>query len=100
TARRRRPTRGGRPGSSGRRRRRRRATTSSGRRSSPALPTTTPARKSMSDHAAAHVAHQFDDAEQQRMASELGMWIFLATEVMFFGGMILAYTAYRYRYPA
>jgi len=55
----------------------------------------------LADHAAAveHVAHQFDDAEQQKLAAELGMWIFLATEVMFFGGMILAYTAYRYLNP-
>ena len=53
----------------------------------------------MAEHAAAHVAHQFDDAEQQQAASELGMWIFLATEVMFFGGMILAYTVYRFTYP-
>jgi cytochrome c oxidase subunit 3 len=53
------------------------------------------------DHAVAieHVAEQFDDAEQQRLVSELGMWVFLATEVMFFGGMITAYTAYRYLYP-
>ena len=55
----------------------------------------------MADHAgtAEHVAHQFDDAGQQKAAAELGMWIFLATEVMFFGGMILAYTTYRYLYP-
>ncbi len=51
----------------------------------------------MADHAAA-VAHQFDDAEQQRGAAELGMWIFLATEVMFFGGMFTAFTAYRWLY--
>ena len=56
----------------------------------------------MADHAAAvdHVAHQFDDAEQQKLAAELGMWLFLATEVMFFGGMILAYTVFRYEHPA
>ena len=56
----------------------------------------------MADHAAAvaEVAPQFDDAEQQRLASQLGMWVFLATEVMFFGGMLTAYTAYRYMYPA
>ncbi|TMB02272.1 MAG: cytochrome c oxidase subunit 3 family protein, partial [Deltaproteobacteria bacterium] len=53
----------------------------------------------MAEHAAA-VAHQFDDAEQQRGAAELGMWIFLATEVMFFGGMFTAFTAYRWLYPA
>jgi cytochrome c oxidase subunit 3 len=49
--------------------------------------------------AAEHVAQQFDDAEQQRLVAELGMWVFLATEVMFFGGMILAYTAYRFENP-
>jgi len=56
----------------------------------------------LADHAAvaAHVAEQFDDAGQQKLAAELGMWLFLATEVMFFGGMILAYTAFRYQYPA
>ncbi len=42
---------------------------------------------------------QFDTAEQQKDASTLGMWIFLITEVMFFGGMFLAYTVYRPTYP-
>jgi len=41
------------------------------------------------------LAHQFDDLEQQHHADELGMWLFLATEIMFFGGMFLAYTIYR-----
>jgi cytochrome c oxidase subunit 3 len=41
------------------------------------------------------VAHQFDDIEQQHESSSLGMWIFLATEVMFFGGMFLGYAVYR-----
>lgn len=45
------------------------------------------------------VAHQFDDVDQQREASTLGMWIFLATEVMFFGGLFMGYTAYRALYP-
>jgi cytochrome c oxidase subunit 3 len=44
------------------------------------------------------LAHQFDDSEQQFNASTLGMWVFLATEVMFFGGMIAGYTVYRHRY--
>ena len=49
---------------------------------------------------AAHpVAHHFDDAEQQYMAAELGMWLFLATEVLFFGGMFLGYALYRFKYP-
>jgi cytochrome c oxidase subunit 3 len=42
---------------------------------------------------------QFDTSEQQKDASTLGMWIFLITEVMFFGGMFLAYTIYRSAYP-
>ena len=38
---------------------------------------------------------QFDDVEQQHEASMIGMWLFLATEVMFFGGLIVAYAVYR-----
>lgn len=41
------------------------------------------------------LAHQFDDLEQQHEADEFGMWLFLCTEVMFFGGLFLAYTIYR-----
>ena len=37
--------------------------------------------------------------EQQREAGTLGMWVFLVTEIMFFGGMFLAYTLYRSKYP-
>jgi cytochrome c oxidase subunit 3 len=42
---------------------------------------------------------QFDTAAQQKDASALGMWIFLITEIMFFGGLFLLYTVYRSRYP-
>ena len=42
---------------------------------------------------------QFDTEAQQRDASTLGMWIFLITEIMFFGGMFAAYTIYRSAYP-
>jgi cytochrome c oxidase subunit III len=42
---------------------------------------------------------QFDTEEQQVDASTLGMWVFLITEVMFFGGMFCAYTIYRSSYP-
>src|SRR5262245_62139987 len=42
---------------------------------------------------------QFDDLEQQHEASTIGMWIFLATEVMFFGGLITAYAVYRSTSP-
>ena len=42
--------------------------------------------------------HHFADAQQQRDASSLGMWVFLATEVMFFGGLFCAYLIYRHWY--
>ena len=45
------------------------------------------------------VARQFDDAAQQRTASDLGMWVFLATEVLFFGVLFAAYTATRLHDP-
>ena len=45
------------------------------------------------------LAEHFDDLEQQRGAAQLGMWVFLATEVLFFGGLFLGYTVYRSRYP-
>jgi cytochrome c oxidase subunit 3 len=38
---------------------------------------------------------QFETPAQQKEASTLGMWIFLVTEIMFFGGLFLAYTIYR-----
>jgi cytochrome c oxidase subunit III len=41
------------------------------------------------------LSHQFDDVEQQSEASALGMWLFLATEVMFFGGLLTAFAVYR-----
>src|SRR5438876_7171506 len=51
--------------------------------------------------AATHRAlqHHFENMEQQREAGTLGMWVFLVTEIMFFGGMFLAYTLYRSKYP-
>lgn len=39
--------------------------------------------------------HHFVDEEQQRNAAALGMWWFLGTEIMFFGGMFCAYLIYR-----
>ena len=47
----------------------------------------------------ADLAHQFDDLDQQREASTLGMWAFLITEIMFFGGLFLGYSVYRGQYP-
>ena len=43
--------------------------------------------------------HHFDNLEQQHAAERLGMWFFLVTEVLFFSGLFVAYTVYRYWYP-
>jgi cytochrome c oxidase subunit 3 len=48
---------------------------------------------------APELRHHFDDVSQQLESSTLGMWLFLATEIMFFGGMFCAYTVYRSAYP-
>ena len=53
----------------------------------------------MSERHGAALAHQFDDPEQQVEASTLGMWAFLATEILFFGGLFVAYIVYRLAYP-
>ncbi len=54
----------------------------------------------MSDqHSNPALLHHFDDADQQFEASTLGMWAFLITEIMFFGGLFLGYTIYRSLYP-
>ncbi len=45
------------------------------------------------------LAEQFDDLPQQLEASTLGMWTFLATEILFFGGLFLSYIIYRHSYP-
>ena len=47
----------------------------------------------------AQPAVQFVDLRQQHDVAQLGMWVFLATEVLFFGGLILAYCVYRSSYP-
>jgi cytochrome c oxidase subunit III len=50
-------------------------------------------------HGHRHPAHQFDTMEQQKESSTLGMWLFLVTEIMFFGGLFTAYVIYRNMYP-
>src|SRR5205807_8915759 len=44
------------------------------------------------------LVHQFDSLEQQKEASTLGMWAFLLTEIMMFGGLFAAYLIYRLKY--
>ncbi|CAN5496178.1 cytochrome c oxidase subunit 3 family protein [soil metagenome] len=43
--------------------------------------------------------HHFDNMAQQAEASTLGMWVFLVTEIMFFGGLFMAYLLYRWADP-
>jgi len=56
-------------------------------------------------HGAPHVqghralAHHFENLDQQREAATLGMWVFLATEVLFFGALFTTYAIYRAWYP-
>lgn len=50
--------------------------------------------------AEAHPAEQFDDGAQQYEAAQLGMWVFLATEVLFLGTVFVVYGLYRLRDPA
>ncbi len=45
------------------------------------------------------LAHHFDSYEQQRESASLGVWIFLVTEIMFFGGLFTAYILYRSKFP-
>ena len=52
------------------------------------------------DHASAKLAHHFDTPKQQYDAAKLGMWIFLMTEVLFFGGLFCAYAVFRANNPA
>jgi cytochrome c oxidase subunit 3 len=49
-------------------------------------------------HATPGLQHQFESLGQQKEASTLGMWVFLVTEILFFGGLFLAYTIYRSQY--
>src|ERR1700743_1063578 len=55
-------------------------------------------------HDAAHppyLRHHFMSMEQQTETTTFGMWLFLLTEIMFFGGLFTAYLIYRnWYYPA
>lgn len=60
----------------------------------------------MADHSTASgethsrfLQHHFVDAEQQFDSAKMGMWIFLVTEILFFGGLFAAYIVYRLWYP-
>ncbi len=51
-----------------------------------------------SDHPA-HLAHHFETSEQQLASAKTGMWVFLATEILMFGGLFCAYAVYRRNNP-
>ncbi|MFK7961846.1 MAG: cytochrome c oxidase subunit 3 family protein [Phycisphaerales bacterium] len=46
-----------------------------------------------------HLAHHWESLEQQFEANKLGMWLFLATEFLLFGGLFVAYAVYRHKQP-
>jgi len=50
-------------------------------------------------HHSPHLAHHFDSPEQQFMSAKLGMWVFLGTEILMFGGLFCAYSVYRRSHP-
>ncbi|MFT3787488.1 MAG: hypothetical protein QM770_15185 [Tepidisphaeraceae bacterium] len=47
-----------------------------------------------------HLAHHFESLDQQFSASKLGMWTFLATEILMFGGLFVLYSVFRANHPA
>jgi cytochrome c oxidase subunit 3 len=46
-----------------------------------------------------HLAHHYDTPQQQMASGKLGMWVFLGTEVLMFGGLFVAYAVYRHNHP-
>src|SRR3954466_11278779 len=71
------------------------------------VPTNIPATEVVRGHHAhdghahdPHLAHHFDTPEQQFASAKLGMWIFLGTEILMFGGLFCAYAVYRHNHPA
>ena len=61
--------------------------------------TSTTHEDSHGHHGPEYLAHHFETTEQQYDAGKLGIWIFLVTEVLFFSGLFVAYTLYRYHHP-
>ncbi|HEX4083466.1 MAG TPA: cytochrome c oxidase subunit 3 [Chthoniobacteraceae bacterium] len=54
----------------------------------------------MSEDASSTIREQFETRSQQEEADSLGIWTFLSTEILFFGGLFLCYTVYRTHYHA
>jgi cytochrome c oxidase subunit III len=49
-------------------------------------------------HGKTPLQHHFENLEQQHESATLGMWIFLGTEILFFGGILLAFAVYKWSY--
>jgi cytochrome c oxidase subunit 3 len=60
------------------------------------MPTETPQTIPLESQPPTH--EQYVDMDQQRTTAEAGMWVFLATEILFFGGLFTGYTAYHHLY--
>lgn len=64
-----------------------------------AEPATAAAHRHDDDGADAHLQHHFQDLNVQAEAARLGMWLFLSTEILLFGGLFIAYSLFRQVYP-
>ncbi|PJZ71235.1 cytochrome oxidase subunit III [Leptospira perolatii] len=51
------------------------------------------------EHAEFHHAHHFESADHQYESSKQGIWLFLVTEILMFGGLFVAYAIYHSLYP-
>src|ERR1700678_1083419 len=68
-----------------------------------AVATTADSGHAVQGHAAhpPYLRHHFESMEQQNETTSFGMWLFLLTEIMFFGGLFTAYLIYRnWYFPA
>src|SRR5438477_9083629 len=45
------------------------------------------------------IGHHFASMERQQEAMQLGMWLFLATEILLFAGLFTGYAVYRFQFP-
>lgn len=51
------------------------------------------------DHGSPFIQHHYDDAQHQFDSGKLGIWLFLAQEVLFFSALFVAYILYRVHHP-
>ena len=57
------------------------------------------ANTSATTHGGHHHAHHFKNADHEFVSAKFGVWLFLVTEVMMFGGLFVAYGLFRTLYP-